>query len=148
MDRLCVLWNANLSKCAFIRVFNNSEQCDECLSLVAARECVVCFRISPRLLHTPTCIRLPLVSGIIRCCDMGVLKLFLHHHRRRTYLEGVGFGLPAADDSGYCAGLPRALFGGTHRDGHLRRPRGVCQPCADDLLLPVHYCADDHCLPN
>ena len=47
------------------------------------------------------------------------ILLFLHHHRSRTYMEGVGSGLSAANDSGYSAGIQGKIPMGTGGDGSL-----------------------------
>ena len=79
---------------------------------------------------------------------MGVLKLFLHHHRRRPPVEGDGPCLSAADDRRSCTGLPRQIPVGTHSYGYIRGVRGERQPRTDDVLLPVRYPVHGDSLPR
>ena len=46
------------------------------------------------------------VAGGTGKYHLGILILLLYHHRRRSYLEGVGTCLSAANDCGRGAGLP------------------------------------------
>ena len=46
------------------------------------------------------------VAGGTGKYHLGILILLLYHHRRRSYLEGVGACLSAANDCGRGAGLP------------------------------------------
>ena len=97
----------------------------------------VCLPV--RLLHPAPCLRLPLVLGGVGFGHVGLLHLFPDYHCCRPHLEGVGTGLPTADDSGRGVGLPGEVPLGTHPDGPVHGLRGVCQPRADDVLLPVHH---------
>ena len=50
--------------------------------------------------------------------NLGVQHLFPYHHRCRTHLEGVGFGLSATTDSRTCAGLSRQISVGIPAHSH------------------------------
>ena len=104
-----------------------------------ARECVVCVCLPPGLLYPAQGVRLPTVDGGLGCRDMGLLELLLHHYRCRTYLEGDGLGVSAADDSGYRAKLQGEIPVGLGGNGYLRSFRGEGQPRADDVLLSVYH---------
>ena len=70
-----------------------------------ARLRLVCFRLPFGLLHTVARIRFQAVVGCSWCGDMGLFKLFFHHHRCRTHLESDGPSLSAAHDCRYSVGL-------------------------------------------
>ena len=77
---------------------------------------------------------------------MGFQQLLLHHHRRRTHLEGDCAGLSAADDCGHRARLPRQVCVGLRAHGSVHGARDSGQPRADDLLLSVHRAVHGHSL--
>ena len=86
--------------------WTNALEGGECLSSVAARECVVCLCLPAGFLYPAACLRLPSAPGSIRFDHLGLLNLFPDYHRCRSYLEGMGLGLPATADCRSGIGLP------------------------------------------
>ena len=80
---------------------------------------MVRVRLSAGVLYPAEGLRLPSASGGSGEYPLGLLHLFPDHHCRRTYLEGVGAGLPAADDSGYGACLSGEISVGILVDGDI-----------------------------
>ena len=147
MDECPLLGNAHLSGGAVVRQHQCIVGCRAGLPPVAARQCVVPLCLSSGLLHPATRLRFPLASGSAGQYHVGLQHLFPHYHCRRPPLEGDGLGLPAAHDWRHRAGLQGTLSVGARRHGAVCRPRGACQPRADDLLLSVAaHPADGHCL--